>query len=410
MLGFGPWTRVRREPEEIVGNCTGNSFWLQARQFAARGRHSMKVFSKRGRTSLKVICDALAIRCSGENSSQGPHNEGFASIGPIDRLFVRCLSGRSLIGWPSMRCRQLTRLICGVAILSIACLSHSQTTPLLLELNGIGTDWISLTVSGSSSTNFTIELSNDLRTWAPLASIRTQAGPVSLFDRSGSIAAGGSRFYRAKTLGLSVEQAAWLAHGASSYTYHFNQRCFCIPLTPKEADVTVIDGKVVSATNVIYVPSPDPSEHPPSSPDLSQFKTIDDFFGIIQSALSQPADVLAVSYDPFLSFPNRISIDWWLPTVDDEIEYEIINVKPLVDATTLQHEGAIPSVEPTATYRGFRHQVTVNSATPSRWLLSRLSRRRSALELSGSFFQVAVAPLFRSAYLASGTVARRQQE
>ena len=53
------------------------------------------------------------------------------------------------------------------------------------------------------------------------------------------------------------------------------------------------------------------------------------------------------------------------------------------------------SLQPTATRRGLRHEVTLNSTTPSRWLRSHPARRRSILELADVFSQVAVAELFR---------------
>ena len=53
------------------------------------------------------------------------------------------------------------------------------------------------------------------------------------------------------------------------------------------------------------------------------------------------------------------------------------------------------SVEPTATSRGLRHQVTDYSTTPSRRLLAHPARRRSALMSVSHFSQVAVAHLFR---------------
>ena len=54
-----------------------------------------------------------------------------------------------------------------------------------------------------------------------------------------------------------------------------------------------------------------------------------------------------------------------------------------------------PSVEPTATSRGLRHEVAGYSTTPSRRLLSHPARRRSALVSVSHFSQAAVAHLFR---------------
>jgi hypothetical protein len=54
-----------------------------------------------------------------------------------------------------------------------------------------------------------------------------------------------------------------------------------------------------------------------------------------------------------------------------------------------------PAVEPTATSRGVGRTRLVDSMTPSRRLLAHPARRRSALESSGTFCEVAVAHLFR---------------
>jgi hypothetical protein len=54
-----------------------------------------------------------------------------------------------------------------------------------------------------------------------------------------------------------------------------------------------------------------------------------------------------------------------------------------------------PSLQPTATSHGLRHEITMNSITPSLWLPSHPLCRRSIVELADVFSQVAVAELFR---------------
>jgi len=53
------------------------------------------------------------------------------------------------------------------------------------------------------------------------------------------------------------------------------------------------------------------------------------------------------------------------------------------------------SLQPTTTSHGLRHQITVNSITPSLWLLSHSSCRRSISGVVIVLSQVAVAELFR---------------
>jgi len=56
---------------------------------------------------------------------------------------------------------------------------------------------------------------------------------------------------------------------------------------------------------------------------------------------------------------------------------------------------ANPTLQPTATSRGLRQEVAVNSTTPSLCLLSHSSCRRSTSGVGITFSQVAVAELFR---------------
>jgi len=56
---------------------------------------------------------------------------------------------------------------------------------------------------------------------------------------------------------------------------------------------------------------------------------------------------------------------------------------------------ANPTLQPTATSRRLRHMISGCSITPSRWLLSHSSCRRSTSEVVSIFSQVAVAELFR---------------
>jgi len=53
------------------------------------------------------------------------------------------------------------------------------------------------------------------------------------------------------------------------------------------------------------------------------------------------------------------------------------------------------TLQPTTTSHRLRHQVTVNSITPSLWLLSHPSCRRSTSEVVSILSPVAVAELFR---------------
>ena len=67
----------------------------------------------------------------------------------------------------------------------------------------------------------------------------------------------------------------------------------------------------------------------------------------------------------------------------------------LAEIPAVKNQPPNPAVEPTATSRGLRHQVTECSTTPSRWLLPHPARRRSRFGVVRGFSQVAVADFFR---------------
>jgi hypothetical protein len=87
--------------------------------------------------------------------------------------------------------------------------------------------------------------------------------------------------------------------------------------------VTVRDGMVVGVTNAFDGQISQPN------PDISQFKSIEQLFEVIQQAKLQQADTIAIKYDPVLRFPARVMLDFLADAVDDEIEYEASDVGPI---------------------------------------------------------------------------------
>jgi len=178
-------------------------------------------------------------------------------------------------------------------------------------------------------TNFVVQVSEDLGSWHDQLDVCTRSNHVMVFDRDAAQTNGGARFYRLRAPGVSIESthALWQAQALHSYTYHLERMCWCLPETIREADVTVRENQVVSATNVVYGPSPDPSWVPPREPDLRSLMTIEQFFETVVTA-KQRLDLIAVSYDPSRGFPRRIAVDDDFRSVDGEQEYQVIWLTP----------------------------------------------------------------------------------
>lgn len=234
-----------------------------------------------------------------------------------------------------MRYVRCIREIYAAALTLLAAAVESQGQPAAahLRLTQLGPEWAELIVTPSPGAGLGIEVSEDLSNWQRHLQVDTRLESLLVYDPDAS-RGGARRFYRGRVPGLSVDEAraAWHETGLQSYTYHFRRLCFCVPGTPREADITVRNGQVSSVTNVVYVPSPDPSEEPPEQPDLSKFQTIDGLFALIEEATLH-ADSVVVLYDLAWDFPRRIAIDEVFEIVDDEEEYAVEALTPVNNDT-----------------------------------------------------------------------------
>ena len=199
----------------------------------------------------------------------------------------------------------------------------AQDTGLMVEIAWMGPGGVVLKLE-RVPTNVVIQVSEDLGSWHDQLDVSSRSNHVTVFDRDASLTNGGARFYRLRAPGVSVESAhsLWQAQALHSYTYHLQRTCWCQPEIIREADVTVREDQVVSATNVVYGWSPDPSWIPPDQPNLGSLMTIEQFFEMVVTA-QQQLDLVAVSYDPSKGFPRRISVDEDFRSVDDEQEYHV---------------------------------------------------------------------------------------
>jgi len=88
-----------------------------------------------------------------------------------------------------------------------------------------------------------------------------------------------------------------------------------MPLT-----IEVRDGQSIS------ISAADGSDVAPYLDYYSQRDTVEELFGVIESAQAGAADEVTVEYDPESGYPVRISIDYIKQAVDDEVSYQITNL------------------------------------------------------------------------------------
>lgn len=108
--------------------------------------------------------------------------------------------------------------------------------------------------------------------------------------------------YRSEREKLAQAEARWRDRGFTSYRFISGIYCFCGAVG--DAEVTVLDGKVVS---VVWL------EDGSSLPTTSR-QPVDSLFAFVRRELDRLPERLTARYDPTLGFPSRI--DWGTPEND----------------------------------------------------------------------------------------------
>ena len=116
--------------------------------------------------------------------------------------------------------------------------------------------------------------------------------------------------HTAKTSFLANKQV-WDALGWENYDYTVQRQCFCPAPYVKKMRVHVRAGKVVSAVTVEDNLAVD-------AKILSDLKTINDWFALINKELQRPAEIVDVKYQSQFGYPLRIHIDISRRVADDE--------------------------------------------------------------------------------------------
>jgi hypothetical protein len=120
---------------------------------------------------------------------------------------------------------------------------------------------------------------------------------------------------------LEQNRALWEQQDASNYQFELSILCFCPYGGQMPLSIVVRDGQVVSLATA------DGSDPGPSLEYFNQADTVEELFGIIESAQAGGADDIKVQYDPDSGYPVSIDIDYIKEAVDDEISYQVANLE-----------------------------------------------------------------------------------
>ncbi len=109
--------------------------------------------------------------------------------------------------------------------------------------------------------------------------------------------------------------ARWQRMRPAGNSYRIDQQvsCFCI-WGGNVYEVTVTNGVVTRAVDK-------QSSNAVASADLGRFRTVDQLFADVASALQVPGTLRGASYDPLLGYPSSVSLDPIRNAADDEVFY-----------------------------------------------------------------------------------------
>ena len=120
---------------------------------------------------------------------------------------------------------------------------------------------------------------------------------------------------------LEQNRALWEAQNASDCQFQLSILCFCPYYSQMPLTIKVRDGEAIS------ISAADGSDVTPNLEYYSQADTIEELFGIIESAQAGGADEIKVEYDPDYGYPVSIDIDYIKQAVDDEVSYQVMNLE-----------------------------------------------------------------------------------
>jgi hypothetical protein len=125
---------------------------------------------------------------------------------------------------------------------------------------------------------------------------------------------------------LNRNQSKWQDANITHYRFQLGVSCFCPVAGLMPLSVEVMDGEIVSITDVNgdVLPQTDPM-----SDFVLQYATIDRLFSALKSDNVKGADELTITYDTTYGFPADVSIDFIKLAMDDELYLSATAFEPL---------------------------------------------------------------------------------
>ena len=115
---------------------------------------------------------------------------------------------------------------------------------------------------------------------------------------------------------LFQSRDVWRAQQLQSYSYEYQQICFC-PFSGETFRVIVRDNVVVDAVSL------NTGAH---VMELDQFSTIDELFDYLENALDENPSQFEAAYDLQLGYPRLVSFDRSSLAADDEFSFSAENL------------------------------------------------------------------------------------
>jgi hypothetical protein len=131
--------------------------------------------------------------------------------------------------------------------------------------------------------------------------------------------------YDALQLDLNQNMTLWNDLGIADYDYVIRISCFCL-FEEGAVSIQVRNNTIEDS-------------------QLFGYPTVMELFDSIQSAITDEADAIIVTYDSMHGYPNSIYTDWYEGGFDDEITYEILELEPIGSTTPVRVSPA-PSEAP----------------------------------------------------------------
>lgn len=121
---------------------------------------------------------------------------------------------------------------------------------------------------------------------------------------------------------LETNRQMWFSNMYFHYRFEFRQLCMACGNTYEPSIVEVWNGLQVAATYK-------DTQEPVALENLNEFLPIEELFSRALDAIDRHADVVDITYDPQLGYPQEIHIDWDKTGIDDEMDYWASDVEIL---------------------------------------------------------------------------------